>query len=112
MFLDFLIKKFVEPSFFIDFLATGCLLAFLGKRWQQGCSNPELRHDWTIPCLVVALAVMLLSRLARIIAAPSYIWNGVRLAPALALRLGINIYPALDSGTITGHIYGSVAALL
>lgn len=38
-------------------------------------------------------------------------WDGVRLAPSLALRQGWAIYPPVDRGPVLGWIYGPVAAL-
>ncbi|MFO0960475.1 MAG: hypothetical protein U0800_24085 [Isosphaeraceae bacterium] len=38
-------------------------------------------------------------------------WDGVRLAPSMALRLGWSIYPPADRGAVLGWIYGPIAAL-
>jgi len=43
---------------------------------------------------------------------PQLAWNEVRLAPAFALRLGINPYPPIGGGPLSTWIYGPVGMLL
>jgi hypothetical protein len=43
---------------------------------------------------------------------PFYAWNEVRLAPAFAIRHGINPYPLIGDGPLSTWIYGPVGALL
>src|SRR3954464_13817244 len=43
---------------------------------------------------------------------PIYSWNEVRLAPAFALRYGINPYPPIDGGPLSTWIYGPVGILI
>ncbi len=43
---------------------------------------------------------------------PIYSWNEVRLAPAFALRHGINPYPPLGGGPLSTWIYGPVGILV
>src|SRR4051812_24177110 len=43
---------------------------------------------------------------------PFYMWNDVRLAPAFAVRHGINPYPPLGGGPLSTWIYGPVGILL
>lgn len=38
-------------------------------------------------------------------------WNMMRLCPSVALVHGLNIYPGLDQGVVTGHIYGPLSAM-
>ncbi len=39
-------------------------------------------------------------------------WSSVRLAPAFSLRYGQTIYPTLQEGPVSGHIYGPMAAAM
>jgi hypothetical protein len=43
---------------------------------------------------------------------PQYAWNEIRLAPAFALRHGINPYPPLGGGPLSTWIYGPVSIVL
>ncbi len=43
---------------------------------------------------------------------PCFAWNELRLAPAFALRHGINPYPPLDGGPVSTWIYGPVGILV
>jgi hypothetical protein len=43
---------------------------------------------------------------------PMYSWNEVRVAPAFALRYGINPYPPLGGGPLSTWIYGPVGILI
>lgn len=43
---------------------------------------------------------------------PSFAWNEVRLAPAFALRHGINPYPPLGGGPLSTWIYGPVGIVI
>lgn len=43
---------------------------------------------------------------------PIYAWNDVRLAPAFALRHGINPYPPLGGGPLSTWIYGPVGIVV
>lgn len=43
---------------------------------------------------------------------PLYWWNDMRLAPAFAVREGINPYPGLDEGPLSTWIYGPVGIVV
>ena len=43
---------------------------------------------------------------------PMYAWNETRLAPAFALRYGINPYPPVDGGPLSTWIYGPVGIVV
>ncbi|MEO5959673.1 MAG: hypothetical protein ABIZ49_08665, partial [Opitutaceae bacterium] len=43
---------------------------------------------------------------------PFYAWNEIRLAPAFAVRHGLNPYPLLGDGPLTTWIYGPIGLLI
>ena len=66
--------------------------------------------------LRLALVAAILAALGCLWAAwceyPFYPWNDTRLAPAFALRHGINPYPGLGEGPVSTWIYGPIGILI
>ena len=66
--------------------------------------------------LLLALVAASLAALGCLWAAwceyPFYPWNDTRLAPAFALRQGVNPYPGLGEGPISTWIYGPIGILI
>ena len=78
--------------------------------------TPPERRDfadralWVL--LPVGLGVVLLTVLLHAVNAPTWFWNGARLAPTIALAQGYELYQPADRGPILNTIYGPVTALV
>ena len=68
---------------------------------------PVLR--FSVPLLFVVTGLCLWSAWCQF---PFFPWNDARLAPAFALRLGINPYPLIGGGPLSTWIYGPVGIFI
>ena len=68
---------------------------------------PVLR--FSVPVLMVVIGVCLWTAWCQF---PFFPWNDARLAPAFALRLGINPYPLIGGGPLSTWIYGPVGIFI
>jgi hypothetical protein len=78
--------------------------------------TPPERRDFADRALWVllplGLLVVLLTVLLHAVNAPTWFWNGARLAPTIALAQGHELYQPADHGPILDTIYGPVTALV
>lgn len=73
----------------------------------------HMSESRTIPLALVAATVGMIGCLwGAWCEFPFYAWNEMRLAPAFAIRHGLNPYPPVGGGPLTTWIYGPVGALL
>jgi len=80
--------------------------ALLGV-WAALRLNGESRLDRLLAVLTPMGAVVVLIRLFEVIAGgPTLDFNGFRLAPAIALARGYNIFPGPDEGPLLDFMYG------
>ena len=75
---------------------------------SRDAASPHRGYRWVVTAAVAFAAVFfaLSAWYARHID-----WNAMRLAPAAALLRVETIYPATDTGVVTGHIYTPLGAL-
>ncbi|MEO6992070.1 MAG: hypothetical protein ABI273_00450 [Lacunisphaera sp.] len=74
-------------------------------------SKRDDSHGLTIPLIATTIAAVLCLWTAWC-EFPGYTWNEARLAPAFALRLGVNPYPLIGEGPLFTWIYGPVGLLI
>jgi hypothetical protein len=74
--------------------------------------DPTLKRTVVLLALVAALPAALVCLWTAWCEFPIYAWNEARLAPAFALRHGINPYPPLGGGPLSTWIYGPVGILI
>lgn len=79
--------------------------------YRRSCHLP-LMERWLTAGLPAALAFCLGVLLNQSASNVEFTWSPVRLAPAFDLRYGQTLYPKLDEGPVSGHIYGPMAALV
>ncbi len=71
-----------------------------------------MAEKYLAAALTVALALCVGTLLERVAASADFNWNPIRLAPAFAIRHGQTVYPGVNDGPVSGHIYGPIAALV
>jgi hypothetical protein len=93
-------------------LVMAAVLLSIAVWLQRRAARLPVREQFLGMFLPAALALCLGVVLDRAGANLDFNWSPVRLAPAFAIRYGETVYPGLNEGPVSGHIYGPMAALI